>query len=115
MAKYKVVFYEDSRGKTPVLDFIGAQDRSTQSKFVKLFNLLQIYGPELMMPYARNLKDGMYELRIRGKNEVRVFYVWVSGNRQRIVLLHVFKKRSQKLPAKELTVARTRQKELTKI
>lgn len=113
MTNYQVVFYKDNRGKQPVQEFINAQDSSSRSKFAKLFRLLQIYGPELMMPYARYLSGGMYELRLRGKNEVRVFYVWISGNRGRIVLLHAFKKRTQKLPERELEIARTRQKGLT--
>ncbi|MBI2008905.1 type II toxin-antitoxin system RelE/ParE family toxin [Candidatus Saccharibacteria bacterium] len=115
MNRYQVIFYKDSRGRQLVQEFINAQDTSTRSKFAKLFNLLQIYGPELMMPYAKYLKDGMYELRLRGKNEVRIFYIWISGNQQKVVLLHAFKKQSQKIPAKELAVARTRQKELTGI
>ncbi len=112
MKQYLVRFYKDARGEEPVLKFIWAQDASTQSKFTKLFHLLEEYGPELMMPYARYLKNGIYELRIRGKNEVRVFYVLMT-KQQVGVLLHAFKKRTQKMPTKEFEVARQRAKDLT--
>lgn len=115
MNRYEIVFYSDRRGKQPVRDFIDAQDKPTRVKFTKLFDLLQIYGPQLMMPYARNLTIGMYELRLRGKNEVRVFYISIAREQRKVVLLHAFKKRTQKLPEKELAIARVRQKELTEI
>ena len=112
MSSFKVVFYKDLRGREPAREFIELQDKATQSKFTKLFDLLQIYGPKLMMPYARHLQNGIYELRIRGKNEVRIFYVCLT-QKQTAVLLHGFKKRTQKTPAKELKVAQSRQKGLT--
>lgn len=113
MNKYTVVFYKNARGQEPVREFIGVQDRSTRSKFLKLYKLLQIYGPQLMMPYARNLKGGLYELRIRGKNEVRVFYICLRGNQA--VLLHAFRKRTEKTPPKELAVAKHRKNKLTSL
>jgi phage-related protein len=112
MNRYKAIFYTDNRGKELVREFIDAQDSATRTKFVKLLELLQVYGPELMMPYARYLRGGIYELRIRGKNEVRVFYLCITKQHS-VVLLHAFKKRTQKMPAKEFAVAQKRQKELT--
>lgn len=114
MIRCKVEFYADERGRELVREFIDSQDQSTRVKFAKLFSLLQVYGPELMMPYARYLHEGLYELRLRGKNEVRVFYVHLT-KQGAAVLLHAFKKRTQKTPAKELAIARQRQRELTSL
>lgn len=108
---YTVSFYKDNRGHEPVREFIEAQDASVQAKAAKLFRLLQMYGPQLMMPYARNMKGGLYELRVRGKNEVRIFYVFVATQRE-AVLLHAFKKRTEKTPSKELIIATKRQADL---
>ena len=44
----------------------------------------------------------MYELRIRGKQEVRIFYTF---NRGEIILLHCFLKKSQQIPSKEIKIA----------
>lgn len=50
------------------------------------------------------------ELRVRGKQEARVFYAFVRGTR--IYLLHVFVKKGKTTPKKELDIARRRQAEI---
>lgn len=114
MTRYKVGYYRTSRGTEPVRDFVEQQDKATRSKVARFTKLLKAYGPNLGMPYARYLKNGLYELRIRGQNEVRIFYI-ILIQEDTIMFLHAFKKRAQKLPEKELETARSRQKELTGI
>ena len=58
------------------------------------------------------LGNGLYELRIRGKIEIRIFY---SFRKNFIYLLHVFKKQAQKTPNKELDIAIQRLNSLTKV
>lgn len=54
------------------------------------------------MPHAKQLDSGLYELRVRGKEEIRVLY----GFKQKtIYLLHAFKKQTQKTPRKEIETA----------
>jgi phage-related protein len=50
---------------------------------------------------------------VRGKQEVRVFYAFVIGNR--IYLLHAFVQKTQATPKKELEIARQRQAEVAKM
>lgn len=93
-------------------DFILRQDGNVIAKFDRISDLLEEKGPDLGMPMTRNLGGGLYELRIRGKNEVRIFYI-AFYDPVTIIMLHAFKKKTQKIPEKELTIARKRQKELT--
>lgn len=104
--------YVTARGEKIVDDFVKYQDKSTQSKILRAIRLVTIYGPDLGLPHTRHLGDKLYELRIRGKNEVRIFFVAIVDQKT-VVLLHAFKKRTQKLPKKELALARARQKTLT--
>src|SRR5262249_8847468 len=112
MLSFKLVFYRSLRGEALVERFLATQDADMLAKFNRFAELLQAKGPDLGMPFSRNLGKGLYELRIRGKNEVRIFYVAFYTSSQ-IVLLHAFKKRSQKIPDKEIELARRRQSELT--
>ncbi len=110
--KWTVKYYATRRSDELVKQFIDRQDKAARAKIFRMISLLTVYGPDLGMPYARNLGHGLFELRVRGKNEIRIFYVFVADDRT-AVLLHGFKKRTQKLPSGELDIARSRQKELT--
>lgn len=57
---------------------------------------------------AKNIKkilDKLFELRIRGKEEIRLFF---THNEQGFYVLHVFKKKTNKTPKKEIAVATKR-------
>jgi len=71
------------------------------------------FGPNIGMPYTRPLNNGLFELRVKGKEGIaRVFYCTRIG--KRIIMLHVFIKKSQKIPKKELNIALKRMKEVIK-
>lgn len=72
--------------------------------------LLEAYGPFLGMPHARKLIGAIYELRIRGKEEFRIFYAFVDN---KICLLHAFKKQTQETPNREIKTAQERLTSLT--
>jgi len=111
MNKWNIVFYKNSRGDELVRDFIENQDKFTYAKAMRMLDLLKEHGPNLGMPYSKYMKDGLYELRVRGKSEARIFYIFQIENT--VVLLHAFKKKGQKTPTKELHIALQRKKELT--
>lgn len=73
-------------------------------------NLLKEFGPRLGMPYVKPVGNGLFELRVRGKQEVRILYAYVRGDT--IYLLHGFVKKTQTIPRKELNIALKRQKEV---
>lgn len=77
------------------------------ARYLRLSELLQEFGPNLGMPHTRTLGDGLAELRIRGPEGIaRAFYCCVVE--QRIVMLHVIVKKTQKTPRRELQTARRR-------
>jgi phage-related protein len=79
--------------------------------YARLVELLIEYGPSLRLPHSRALGDGLFELRPRGRSGIgRAFYCFVIG--RRVVVLHVFVKKTQQTPDRELRLARKRQKEL---
>ncbi|MBI3261371.1 type II toxin-antitoxin system RelE/ParE family toxin [Candidatus Berkelbacteria bacterium] len=104
---WKIVFFESARGERPVGTFIDSLDEKTESKVFRSLDLLRNYGSTLMMPHAKKISAQLYELRIRGRNEIRIFYTF-RGNA--IYLLHAFQKKSQKIPNRELETAENRLK-----
>jgi phage-related protein len=62
------------------------------------------------MPQTKKVAGNLYELRVGGKLHVRLFYSFVN---REACLIHGFIKRSNKIPSKELKIARQRLKLLT--
>lgn len=91
-------------------NFIDFLERDTYSKVLKTIDLLQIFGNQLRMPYSKSLGRGLFELRIRGQQEVRIFYTF---HNQEAVLLHGFIKKTQKTPSREVEIALAKLKVLT--
>ena len=108
--KWKVVEYETERGERTIAEFIKKQQPQAIAKIAHLIDLLEIHGSFLGMPHAKKLENYLYELRIRGKEEIRIIY---GFRRKSIYLLHGFKKQKQKTPTKEIATAKQRYLSLT--
>ena len=106
-----ILTYENRRGEKPVDKFIKKQQPQGRSKIIHNVRLLRQYGNMLGVPHSKALGGGLYELRIRGKEEMRIFYCFAG--QKTIYLLHAFKKQKQQTPSKELKVALLRMKGLT--
>lgn len=65
--KWNVVYFESSRGKRFIQDFIDKQNPFIKAKFVGLVEFLGEYGPLLGGKYTKKLQKELYELRITGK------------------------------------------------
>lgn len=88
-----------------VEDFIRSLEKRTIAKVLRTIDLLEKFDYRLGMPHSKKLQSNLYELRVRGKQEVRIFYTF-SG--QKAVLLHGFVKKKQKTPTRELKTASRR-------
>ena len=91
------------------MDFINERDKTTYAKLIHAIELLETDGPYLKPPHVKKLQNKLFELRISGKVAMRIFYT-IRNNEY--YLLHVFKKKSQKIPLKELKTALDRIKEV---
>ena len=107
----QVVFYEDANGVSELWNFLddllqrstGNKDARIQHKqIVYYIELLQRNGTRLPETIAKNIVEDIWELR-PGDN--RVFYFFFRDNT--FVLLHHFRKKSQKTPQREINRAIT--------
>jgi len=84
--------------------FFESLDEKEIAKVIRTIELLEEFGNNLRMPHSRHMDDGLLELRVRGKREIRIFYFF---NKNKAILLHACVKKTQKTPEKELDKART--------
>ena len=79
--------------------------------FLRLTLLMQEHGADLRLPHSRAMGDGLFDLRCKGQEGIaRAFYCTMVG--REIVILHSFIKKTQETPARELSKARKRLKEV---
>jgi phage-related protein len=107
--EWAINLFQTKRGEFPVKDFIEKQDFSIKIKIERYITLLKISGPFLKPPFMKKIQNKLYELRIVGKEQIRIFY---TKNNESYYLLHAFKKKSQKTPSKEIKTAVDRMKEI---
>ncbi len=105
--KWEIKFYRSARGEKIVEAFLNSLEHPTRAKLARLMDLLQKYGPNLGMPHSKMITSRLYELRGRGKIEIRIFYTFKD---KFVYFLHAFKKQSQKTPDKEIETANQRLK-----
>lgn len=87
--------------------FIRYLEKSAAAKVLRTIDLLEEFGKKLGMPHSKKVAHNLFELRVRGKQEVRIFYMFRNNE---IILLHGFIKKSQQIPQKELKIALCRSK-----
>ena len=75
--------------------------------YARVTERMILFGPNLGMPFTRSVGKGLFEVRAKGKEGIgRAFFCTISD--QKIVILHAFIKKTQKIPKKELDIARRR-------
>ena len=74
-------------------DYLLSLEKPTYSKVLKQIKLLEEFGHQLSMPYSKPVSHNLYELRIRGRQEIRIFYCFYNNQ---IYLLHAFAKKNPK-------------------
>ncbi|MEO6601362.1 MAG: type II toxin-antitoxin system RelE/ParE family toxin [Polyangiaceae bacterium] len=91
------------------LDALAADIRQ---RFLRIVELIQLHGVAAMHePHVKHLEGKLWEMRMKGKDGI-ARAIYVTAERERIVVVHAFTKKTQKTPARALDVARTRAKEV---
>jgi phage-related protein len=82
-----------------------------RARYIHYTKRMLMHGPNLGMLHSRAMGEGLSELRMKSSAGIgRVSYCTLIE--QTIVMLNTFLKKTQKTPARELTVARKRMKEV---
>jgi phage-related protein len=100
-------YYSTARGARPVAEYIEGLSRNDQAVIAAAFIEVAERGFEARGVTFRQIEGKLWEIRI---GPHRVFYVLLRD--EDIVLLHAYRKQSQKAPTKHLAVARRRMLEV---
>ena len=107
---FNIEFYENNKGESELWDFLEElriqsetnKDLRIQYKQINFYiELLKNNGTRLPDNITKHLDDGIWELR-PGNN--RVLYFFFQNNT--FVLLHHFRKKTQKTPQREIEKAK---------
>lgn len=91
---------------------LNALPADMKAKFIWIGELIESRGLEnVREPYVKHLDGPIWEMRMKGRDGIaRAAYVAVRD--QRVVVLRVFRKKTQKTPRKEIEIALQRAKEV---
>jgi phage-related protein len=108
--KITASFYRATGGSEPVREWLlklNHDDRRTIGTDIQKVE----FGWPIGMPYSRSLGKGLYEVRsnISDKRIARVIFFIL---RNRMILLHGFVKKTQKIPNRDLKLSEQRMKEV---
>ncbi len=106
----KVSYYQTNSGRVPVKEFIDNLTSQDQAKVTGCLKSIQEDGFDSDRVEFRQIEKKLWEIKIRAVDGgYRFFYATVE---KEIVLLHAYKKQSQKAPLREIDTAKKRLKEV---
>ena len=105
---FNVFYYKDKSGKSLIEEYLreltAKTDKDSRIKANKILDYIEYlaeHGQQAREPYAKHLDGDIWELRpIRD----RILYAAWDGNS--FILLHLFKKDTQKTPRREIEQAK---------
>lgn len=107
--KINIRYHKSDSGRIFVKDFISSLDEKTQ---YEIYSFLQRFKNDhrfRQSPYCKKVTKDIFEIRIKVKDHYRILYAFLYQDT--VVLLHIFKKKTNKLPRKDLKLAINRLKQ----
>lgn len=105
--EWEIIYYETAQGNSPVFEFIQNLDPKIKSKVITAMNLLKEFGIMVGPPHSKKVTGtSLWELRILGRDNIRIFYVAYVN--RKFLLLHAFQKKKQKTDKREMKTATDR-------
>lgn len=105
MERFELVFFQKSNGNCPVVDFMTSLNPVMASKMAHQLDLLEMFGNRPKGDFSKFVQDGIFEIRAQNRTDISRILYFFDKNR-RVVLTNGFIKKSQRLPAAELELAK---------
>ncbi len=90
----KLIKYDDR-----ALDELASFNVEIRKDFLGLIDDLARNG-KLNPPFGKRLNKGLFEIRVRRRDQYRGIYAYLVGDE--ILILHFFQKKTQKTPIKDI-------------
>lgn len=100
----KVVYYVSKNSFEPIKLFLDSLDKIQQTKIIRILQYIREYGLQSVIPHLKRLSGlPLWEIRILGKDNIRLFYILEFKNT--IIILHGFIKKTQKTGKQDVSIA----------
>ena len=107
MNEWKVLFFTTESDGSPVEDFLDDLEDRERGKVLRIVQYVQEYGLDVILPHVKKLSGlPLWEIRVLGRDSIRIFYI--VPYELTVLLLHGFRKKTQKTPNKEIRTAMMR-------
>ncbi|HEX2571919.1 MAG TPA: type II toxin-antitoxin system RelE/ParE family toxin [Polyangia bacterium] len=103
----KLSFYTTATGAHPVRKYLDKLEAKDAALVLAVLQDIALNGLEGSLVEVRCIQGKLYELKI---TRHRIFYVMIQG--PEMILLHAYKKESQKAPRREIEIAEKRMREV---
>ena len=91
---------------------IDALPSGLRARLIRLFEVIEAHGLEnIHEPHAKHLEGKLWELRVSAREGI-ARGIYVSLREKRVMVLHVFEKKTQKTPKRVMDLALARLKGL---
>lgn len=111
MPETRVIFYQDEKGKVPVLEWLDELEQQDPKGLLNCLDRIQqlaSMGHELRRPLADFLRDGIYELRANHRRvQYRILYFFHGRNIA--IIAHAIVKEGSAVPDVDINRAIERQ------
>ncbi len=107
---FNIEFYVNEKGEVPVQDYLkelkskAMTDKKSRVLYEKIYyyiGILERFGTRRGEKYTKHIEDDIWELRPIGD---RIFFFYWKDDT--FVLLHCFRKKTQKTPRREIEQAK---------
>ena len=108
-----IKFYKKTNGRIPVKEEIDSLDNITKAELIASLKNIEIKGFDANGVEFRQIDGKLWEIKIKTRGAgYRIFYTMLMTDA--MVLLHIYKKETQKAPQKEIEIAIKRMKDVLK-
>ncbi len=108
----KILFY-NKNNRQPVVEVIEELESKDRAKILACLKCIEELGFNCPRVEFRQIRGQLWEIKIKTHNVgFRIFYVVIKD--MTMILLHAYKKQSQKAPPKEIDLAEKRMLEVLK-
>ncbi len=112
MDRWHITLYTTTDNRCPIEGFISDLPERVQARFAHVFELLEGFGLQVGEPFVKNIHGvrKLAEIRVKvSSNSYRVLFFTHTG--RKFVLLHGFTKKTQKIPTREIRLAKQRMRD----
>lgn len=106
-----IKFYKKVSGKQPIIEFLNKLPVDEEARIAGCLVNIEKLGFNSPRVSFRQVKGALWEIKIKTQRSgYRLFYFCIRS--EILVILHIYKKQSQKAPRKEIEIAEKRMSEV---